>query len=471
MRNGLTIFIGVVLVVAALVALNALSYAPIERKPDSEATANRSTYNAGASGTKALYDFLSESGYQVVRWRDPVSKLGKTEPAMPMTLVLIGQTAIPLKTEESTELLAWVSRGNRLVLIDRAPEIDLLKTTGLWKVVVQTSPNSPFNVQSGNTEALTAETKPALPAQPTSFTRDVEAVQPSRFASAVRLIPKEIVAKHKITVGNEDYDESEDADQAGHNDPNEEPPPPPMAPTNPTVGSMETAGNAPVVHLSGDKGDLLVDYSYGKGRITVLADPFIVSNAGISLSDNLQLAMNVVAAGGGNIAFDEFHQGQGRPENEIAAYFRGTPVLAALGQASLLVLAVLWTKGKRFGRPLPLANVDRRSTLEFVSSMAELQQRARAFDLAIENVYMRLRRVLVRYSGSTFDLPRKDIATKVAERAGINGGDVEMLMRDCENVINGEPADEKKTVNLVRRLRALERRLGMGVRQREEGRR
>ena len=87
MRNGLTIFIGVVLVVVALVALNALSYAPIERKPDSEATANRSTYNAGASGSKALYDFLSESGYQVVRWRDPISKLGKTEPAMPKTFV------------------------------------------------------------------------------------------------------------------------------------------------------------------------------------------------------------------------------------------------------------------------------------------------------------------------------------------------------------------------------------------------
>ena len=30
--------------------------------------------------------------------------------------------------------------------------------------------------------------------------------------------------------------------------------------------------------------------------------------------------------------------------------------------------------------------------------MAELQQRARAFDLAIENIYMRMRRVLARHA-------------------------------------------------------------------------
>jgi len=35
----------------------------------------------------------------------------------------------------------------------------------------------------------------------------------------------------------------------------------------------------------------------------------------------------------------------------------------------------------QFARPLPLPRVDRRSTLEFVASMAELQERAQAFDL------------------------------------------------------------------------------------------
>ena len=40
---------------------------------------------------------------------------------------------------------------------------------------------------------------------------------------------------------------------------------------------------------------MLVDYPYGKGRIVLLSDPFIVANSGISLEDNLQLAINLLA--------------------------------------------------------------------------------------------------------------------------------------------------------------------------------
>jgi hypothetical protein len=74
-------------------------------------------------------------------------------------------------------------------------------------------------------------------------------------------------------------------------------------------------------------------------------------------------------------------------------------------QLFLIAAAVVWTRGRRFGAPAPAPRVDRRSKLEFVASMAELQQRARAFDLAIENVYGRTRRALARYGGS--DAPRR----------------------------------------------------------------
>src|SRR6266496_4012258 len=112
MRSRVTITVGVLVVIGVLVALSSLSYAPKERKPDAEFSADGSTYNSGASGTKALYDFFSEGGYQVIRWRDPISKLGKSESIKPKTLVLIGPLLIPLKQEESSMLLSWVEQGN-----------------------------------------------------------------------------------------------------------------------------------------------------------------------------------------------------------------------------------------------------------------------------------------------------------------------------------------------------------------------
>lgn len=224
---------------------------------------------------------------------------------------------------------------------------------------------------------------------------------------------------------------------------------------------------APVAHLTSGASTLLIDYPHGQGRIVLLSDPFIVANGGIGLSDNLQLAINMVSAADGMIAFDEFHQGRGITRNAFASYFAGTPVLAICGQIALLVLVVLWTRGRRFARPLPLARVDRRSSLEFVASMAELQQRAKAFDLAIENVYSRTRRILARYAGVDYNSPRSEIAARVASRSSLEAHQVETVMRQAEEAINGGAISERQSIHLVRRLREIESALGLRMRSRE----
>jgi len=47
------------------IGLNAASYVKVEQPPDSEQSPDRSTFNSGATGTRALYDLLQEAGYQV----------------------------------------------------------------------------------------------------------------------------------------------------------------------------------------------------------------------------------------------------------------------------------------------------------------------------------------------------------------------------------------------------------------------
>jgi hypothetical protein len=236
-----------------------------------------------------------------------------------------------------------------------------------------------------------------------------------------------------------------------------------------TASLSEDAGSspAPVVHVADEQGALLVDYSYGAGRIIILSDPYIVANGGIELRDNLRLATNAITSSGGLIAFDEYHQGRGITRNAFVGYFAGTPVVPIAAQIVVLVAFVLWTRGRRFGRPLPLKQVDRRSSLEFVASMSELQQRSRAFDLAIENIYSRTRRVLARYAGVEYNSPRSLIANRVAARSGLDAQGLETLMRQCEETINGAPIHWRRAIDLVKRLREVERTLGLSMRARD----
>jgi hypothetical protein len=455
MRRRLGMIVTIVLALGVLVVINSLAFVSEEESQDSELAPNRSTYNAGATGTRALYDFLSETGFKVMRWREPPERLLSDGGSQVQTFVIIGDTRIPFEDDEAESLLLWVKRGGRLLIIDRKPDDDLLPRSGDWSVTTEFLEYPSFGVDPANSKQMTEGVKPLRPTQPTMLTRDIEAIMPSRFFSAIRFFaetrdaPGQTDQQTKPAAGNSNSSESK-----GHSAGSKEP-------------SVEASSPAPVAHLTSSNSVLLLDYPHGQGRILLLSDPFIVANGGIGLRDNLQLAINLLATSNGMIAFDEFHQGRGITRNAFASYFSGTPILAICGQIALLIILVLWTRGRRFARPLPLPKVDRRSSLEFVASMAELQHRARAFDLAIENVYSRTRRILARYAGVDYNSPRSEIARRVAARSSLDAHQLEILMRQSEEAINGGAISERKSIHLVSRLREIEQALGLRMRSRE----
>jgi hypothetical protein len=456
MRQRLAIIITLLVVVVVLVALNAASYVRVEHVSDSESSPDRSTFNSGATGIQAFYDFLRESQHQVVRWREPSSSLLSFNGPKPATFVIIGPTQVPYSKQESGEVLRWVASGGRLVIVDRSPDKLFLSKLKNWTLTNQVSSYPWYELDPTDFEQMTTGVKAIHPSQPTALALNVDSVMPSRFMGRIVVGVSE-AQQTKNTKGKDpgedfldDSESSEDSDE-----PYYEPP-------------VEEGPQAPVVHLTDSRGDaLLIDYPYGKGRILVLTDPYIVANNGIGRADNLLLAINVVAGGGGMIAFDEFHQGRATTHNALFQYFSGTPVLAICAQLALIGLAMIWSRGRRFGRPLPLPHVDRRSKLEFVASMAELQQRAKAHDLALENIYGRVRRVLVRHAGLSNISPRAEIARRVAQRSGINRDELETLMRNCEDTINGAPTNARDSLRMVKRLREIESLLGLGTRSRD----
>lgn len=462
MRQRLIIIVTLIAVVVVLVLLNAASYVKVEATPDSEISPDRSTYNAGPTGTRALYDFLHESGYDVTRWRESTASLLSSSGPKPASVVVIGATKIGFTKVESKEILLWVDSGGRLVIIDRSPQRMLLPQSGAWEVRALMT-NFPWSdLDPTDFEAMTHEVKAIAPSQPTTFGRNIETILPSRFASALTFVRTTPVKKGKHSNSNSaGSDESSDDDE-----PDFDPEPDFEISTNPENGSGVLP--APVASFTNERGALVAEYPHGKGRIVLVSDPFLVANNGINRADNLQLAINVIVGKGGVIAFDEFHQGRSTRHNALIQYYEGTPVLAICAQLILIAVTIIWSRGIRFGRPLPLPHVDRRSSLEFVASMAELQQRAKAHDLALENIYSRVRRVLVRHAGLNQNSPRAEIAARVGSRSKVNEKQLESLMRSCEDTINGAPTNAKETLRLVRRLREIEARLGLQGRARDD---
>ena len=458
MRQRLVIFITLVAVIVVLIALNAASYVRVEYVADSEVSPDRSTFNSGATGTQAFYDFLRESGHEVMRWRESTSSLLVLADPKPSTLVVIGPMKVGYTNREARELMQWVESGGRLVVVDRNPDSRLLAPANEWILSADPLTYPWSDLDPNNFEQMTSGVTPLKPAQPTTLARNVDSVMPSRFMGAITFAPRTPETQptpDEVASLADDDEEEEDFESQ------------PPAESEAPAGQKTGRSSAPVVHFREQRGALLVDYPYGNGRIVLLSDPYIVANNGISRADNLLLALNTVAGGRGVIAFDEFHQGRPATHNALFQYFSGTPVLAICAQLALIGIAVVWSQGRRFARPLPLPHVDRRSKLEFVASMAELQQRARAHDLALENIYARVRRVLVRYAGVSNSSPRAEIARRVAMRSGLNREELEALMRNCEETINGAPTHANEVLRIAQRLRDIESKLGLRTRSRD----
>lgn len=509
MRQKLFLILGLIILIVILVGLNAVSYTQKEKQLDSEFTPNRSTYNTGATGTRAFFDLLTETGRKPVRWQSPPAELlldGKNKPA---TFVIIGQTRKQITDEDAAQILRWVSEGGKLVLIDREPPSNLVKTTANWNVIVRQDTAPDFLTDASDQKQMTAGTKAARAVQPTIYTKSVNGVQHSRFAASVffeHLSNEEIEKKADRpvvkatpyptfsktppkTLATPTPKPAEESGGIGSgrgsgsgegSGVNDEPvirvkSPTPVLKSEPADDSYEEdyespALSAPVAHLAADTKNLLVDVPYGEGRIIFLSEPYIVANGGVNLVDNAQLAINVVASQGGVIAFDEYHQGYGSDTNQFFQFFAGTPVIPVFIQIALLVGVIFYSQSRRFARPVPETEPSRLSKLEYVAAMAELQQRTRGYDLAIENIYTDFRRRVSRLVGvDALKTRRQDLALLICERLpDENPNDLEALMKRCEDVMHGDATGKKEVLHLTTRLREIENKLGLQRRKKSK---
>lgn len=428
MRQGIVITLGVVLLVGILAVLSAVTYVQKERSPDREASPNRSTFNSGATGTQAFYTLLAETGHKVARWQESPAAL-LTSRNKPAVFVLVGSLRRDVSRTDADALMRWVSSGGRLVVIDRDPQKELVRTSTEWNLSVSSGEQYEiFSTDPSDASQMTDGANRVAPVQPSIFASGVNSIQPSRFAGAIS------------------FDRLGPNDQHIYND----------------ADVAVTADLAPTSLFASTQHVLVAEAPYGSGKIVFLADPYVVTNVGISLADNAKLAINLVNITDGTIVFDEYHHGYGAGSNRLLEFFAGTPVIALFIQAGLIVGLIFYSQGRRFGRAVPEAEVDRLSKLEYIGAMSELQRRTHAFDLAIENIYADLRRRVARQIGLNDPSPSAlAMAEAIAQRTGDNVGTLRDLLTRCEDVMHGAPTNRREALDLAVRLRDLEKRIGL----------
>jgi hypothetical protein len=194
--------------------------------------------------------------------------------------------------------------------------------------------------------------------------------------------------------------------------------------------------------LVGDRdGALLVGVQVGDGYVYLSSTPSLFTNGMIGTADNAAIVLNMLRRipPNGQIRFDEIHHGFIR-EPSLRDLLLGSPLGWAIIYSMVVLAAYSVLRGRRFGRPVPLREeTARRSSAEYVESMAGLFQRGRKADYMLSHYYTDVKRRLARPYGIS---PQLDDAEFVRELCAVRTDLDPAQLRDLlMRMRNPQPTD------------------------------
>lgn len=396
------------------------------RQVGKEIVPDPSTDNDRASGSKALFEWTARLGYRPQTWRQPWSRLDGSR--APILLVidprlkgashaLTGPTFGPdaggdedsrLGPEDARALRAWLGRGRTAVVAASS-----------------------------------------LPTGHTAGTAHGE--ETDTFADAVHL---RVETASPIT----------GVDEFG-----------PLQPMRDTQGvlSIHSEADARVARampdglaLFGDAaGPVAVSVPVGQGRLIVIADSRFASNANLPRAENAVFLANILARAaraGDVVLFDEYHHGESDLLGGATLWsLLGRPLQLCLLQLGLAGIVALGVLAVRFGRPVPLGQGMRRTSGEYVQSLAGLYARAGAASSALEILYRQFLRDVCARLALAPDVALEQLAAVAARRARLDQSRLRTLLATCEQRLDEGKVSEAELLDLTRRMDAIRKELGL----------
>jgi hypothetical protein len=370
-----------------------------------------STYSTGPVGYKALYLTLEELKLPVRRFRQSFRRLGQYSGA----LVITGPGLTRFRKRDISALEEWVKQGNRVVVCDGTVKTPISRTSD------KTRSENPRGFNQGTLYS------------------------PSKYLH-LSLQQLSETSRTTLSAGLPGMDASARVSVSGAN-------------------RWNKPSSAWSILLRDSAGPILVSKTFGKGRITALADPSFAANENLGREQNLRLILALLFESGepAEILFDEFHQGHVM-ENTLWDYFASSVAAWMVIQAVVGLGFFFFSKRAHYsGRYRSLDAPKGRSSMEYVDSMATVYESCKAAPVALEAIVGRLMGQVSRQAGIPFKRLQQASPRQIALWAGDKDGSLAQLIQECRQAIQSGQ-DAQQVLSLARRI--VETSRGVGRRTR-----
>lgn len=266
-------------------------------------------------GYRAAFAYLEARGYEVLAWQRPLDDLESTA----ATLVIAAPFSRGLSEAERASLDAWLAEGGTLVLLPSGRD--------------DAGAESLFLLDLGLAQERIADGEPVAWDEWRAWKTGRQAFR-RVGGDAWPGAPERIHARRAAIRVNQ-------------------------------------PGGARTLFLDEDDAPVVFEIPRGEGRIVVVNDASVWSNALLSAPGNL--ALLELVAGSGPLLFDEWRQGYADPDTEGAVTAGAFEILIA--HVFIVYLAAVWALGKRFGPRLVEARLLRGSVARDLRAIAALHQR------------------------------------------------------------------------------------------------
>ena len=233
---------------------------------------------------------------------------------------------------------------------------------------------------------------------------------------------------------------------------------------------LQAKAGSPYHEILRDTQDsLILEKTFGKGKLWAVASTSLATNAGIQENDNAILLVNAATIAVGEtkktVLFDEYHHGIGltaalSAERSILA---ATPLGIKLVVLHFILLSVLlvYNGNRLFGRPLPIATPKYRASTDFVGGLARLYRKAGATEIAVGTMHQAFVRELTAHLLLTPDAPIETIVERSRQRYAIDPRVLNDLLAIGKAAQTGQRVSPAEMVRLAEQYDTLRRKFDL----------
>ncbi len=397
----------------------------LARLPGRESDLDPAVSNTRASGSRGVYEWVGALGYQPTVWRQSWARLPESDSSI--LLVVDPHVAEPFATLSGSGSMEQESDKTQLSAQDGAWLKHWLASGTGHTAILLTS-----RLPSGQTGAASAG-------------------DAKTFGDALDLI----VEAASPATNREEFS--------------------PLQPLQDTQGILSVhsesgsrikrTGGAALALFGDGAGPLGLEIPVGAGRLIVIADGALASNANLPRSENAVFLANLLShygRPGSLVLFDEYHHGDAVESSDGSLWESlGRPFQLVLIQLCLAFGALAVLLSGRFGPPVPLSRGTGRTSAEYVESVANLYRRAQASGTALETLYRQFLRDLCGRLALPPDVNLETLAAAAARRGQVSKDSLRQLLATCEQRLDEGKLSEQELLDLTRQMERIRKEMGI----------